>query len=416
MFDTVDHFHRPGSSPVSDNFQIRAQDPDSEARRATLHTRRGPVETPVFMPVGTQAAVKTMTADEVRQTGSSIILANTYHLMLRPGVELISEAGGIHQFMNWNGPILTDSGGFQVFSLSSIRKVRETGVEFRSHHDGRKMELTPESAIDLQTGYQSDIMMPLDELAGFDTSRQAQRAAAERTIRWLDRTVAHFQSVKESTLTPGMLFGIAQGGFDTAFRSEQAKLTASRDVDGFSIGGLSVGETKAELFEMLDASLAGLPVQRPRYLMGVGSPEDLWEAVSRGVDMFDCVHPTRIARRGALFTRDGRVNITAARFRRVFEPFDEQCDCYMCQNFSAAYVHHLFRAGEMLAQRLASIHNLRFMHWITESMRQAISDGDFSRLRDEFLARYTRVDERVTQEQRERWRNSRDQKLRRAPR
>lgn len=393
-------------------FDILVTDQESGARAGILHTRRGPIETPVFMPVGTQAAVKTLTPSEVYETGSRIILANTYHLLLRPGPELITEAGGVHQFMNWRGPILTDSGGYQVFSLSSIRKIRERGVEFRSHHDGRKMELTPESVIDLQTGFGSDIMMPLDELAGYDSPATAQRAASDRTIRWLDRAIQHFSDSREQDETRGMLFGIAQGGFDPMLRTEQARMIASRDVDGISIGGLSVGETKQELFKMLDASLDGVPRDRPHYLMGVGSPEDLWEAVSRGVDMFDCVHPTRIARRGALFTRDGRVNITASKFRRQFDPLESDCDCVMCRNFSAAYVHHLFRSGEMLAQRLGSIHNLRFLHRVIGEMRIALHAGDFARRRDEFLSRYQRVDEKITQEQRERWRASRERKRR----
>jgi queuine tRNA-ribosyltransferase len=389
-------------------FEITALDSTTPARTGILHTRRGAVETPAFMPVGTQAAVKTLTASEVHDTGAQIILGNTYHLLLRPGPKVLSEAGGIHKFMGWDGPILTDSGGFQVFSLSSMRKVRERGVEFRSHHDGRKLELSPESVLDLQTGYRSDIMMPLDELVSYQSSAIEQRDAAERTIRWLDRSVTHRDRLREDGLDPGVLFGITQGGFDAEVRSNQAKLTAERNVDGFSIGGLSVGEAKDELFRMLDASMSGLPSDRPRYLMGVGSPEDLWMAVFRGVDMFDCVHPTRVARRGALFTHDGRVNITASRFRRVFEPFDESCDCQMCRTTSAAYVHHLFRSGEMLAQRLASIHNLRFLQNMMMSIRKSIAGGTFEVDHDAFLQRYTRVDERVTQEQRQRWMEQRE--------
>ena len=390
---------------MSDSFQIVCRDDQTDARTGVLSTRRGTIETPVFMPVGTQAAVKTLTPAEVRDTGSQIILANTYHLLLRPGPELIGEAGGVHSFMNWDGPLLTDSGGFQVFSLSTIRKVRESGVEFRSHHDGRALELTPESVIDLQMDFQSDVMMPLDQLAGYEDPSDTQREAADRTIRWLDRARDYLTSIREAGRSTGLLFGITQGGFDPSRRAEMARQTAERDMDGFSIGGLSVGEPKAEMFQMLDASLEGLPKDRVRYLMGVGSPEDLWESVSRGVDMFDCVHPTRVARRGALFTRDGRVNITASRFRDRFVPFDETCDCLMCTGFSAAYVHHLFRAGEMLGQRLASIHNLRFLHRMTEEMRSAIRNGTFDEQCNEFLSRYSRVDERVTQEQRERWKN-----------
>ncbi|MEX2426001.1 MAG: tRNA guanosine(34) transglycosylase Tgt, partial [Thermomicrobiaceae bacterium] len=324
---------------MSDSFQITAIDQNSRARSAELTTQRGPVQTPVFMPVGTQAAVKTLSSDEVRAAGSSIILANTYHLLLRPGPEIIREAGGVHRFMNWDGPILTDSGGFQVFSLASRRKVQESGVEFRSHLDGHKLELTPESAVDIQIGYGSDIMMPLDELAGYDATPTEQESATARTVRWLGRSVDHYRKAHEQGDQPGLLFGIVQGGFSAERRRMSALATAEFDVDGFSIGGLSVGETKAEMYQMLDASIGDIPWERPRYLMGVGSPEDLWEAVFRGVDMFDCVHPTRVARRGALFTRDGRVNITAARYRRRFLPLEEECDCYACQNYSAAYLH-----------------------------------------------------------------------------
>jgi queuine tRNA-ribosyltransferase len=384
-------------------FSIVASDQRSEAREGVLQTRRGIVPTPAFMPVGTQAAVKTLTPGEVQDAGSSIILANTYHLMLRPGLEIIKEAGGVHQFMNWSGPILTDSGGFQVYSLATRRKVTERGVEFRSHHDGRKLELTPETVIDLQVGYGSDVMMPLDELAGYDSSVKEQQSAAERTQRWLKRGIEHFGGLMGSIDDRPMLFGITQGGFDPGFRAAQAAETAEKDVDGFSIGGLSVGESKAEMIDMLNASLSRLPIDRPRYLMGVGSPEDLWRAVSLGVDMFDCVHPTRVARRGALFTRDGRVNITAGRFRRMFAPLERDCDCVMCRTFSVAYVHHLFRAGEMLGQRLASIHNIRFMHRITHEMREAIRSGEFIEACDAFLARYQQVDERTAQEQRARW-------------
>jgi queuine tRNA-ribosyltransferase len=391
-------------------FSVLNEDDSSAARRAVLRTRRGDVPTPVFMPVGTQAAVKTLTPDEVRETGSTIILSNTYHLMLRPGVETIQLAGGIHRFMGWDGPILTDSGGFQVFSLASRRKVREQGVEFRSHHDGRKLELTPESAIDLQVAYGSDIMMPLDELAGYDSSDSDQQAAAERTTRWLARGIEHFANLKQHMADPPMFFGISQGGFDSKRRAAHAAEIATKDVDGFSIGGLSVGETKAEMVEMLSASIGILPGHMPRYLMGVGSPEDLWRAVSLGVDMFDCVHPTRIARRGALFTRDGRVNITNARFTHHFESIEADCDCFTCKTFSASYLHHLFRAGEMLGPRLASIHNLRFMHRITEEMRSALEQGTFGTRCEEFLARYRQVDERAAREQRERWMDNQSRK------
>lgn len=397
---------------MGDTFQILNEDPHSSARRGELHTRRGIVSTPAFMPVGTQAAVKTLTPDEIHDTGSEIILANTYHLMLRPGLEVISAAGGVHRFMNWSGPILTDSGGFQVFSLSESRKVRERGVEFRSHIDGRKLELTPESAIDLQVGFGSDVIMPLDELIGFESTQMEQVDAAERTLRWLARSADHFRTTFQS---PGeerpLLFGIAQGGFDGRRRAEHSRRIAEHDLDGYSIGGLSVGEPKDLLFEMLAASIEGLPRQRPRYLMGVGSPEDLWKAVSLGVDMFDCVHPTRVARRGAFFTRAGRVNITAATFRERFEPLDPDCDCYSCRNFTAAYIHHLFRAGEMLGPRLATIHNLHFFQSVMREIREAIAGGTFSDRYASFQRSYKPVDDGTARAQRIRWAERRHAKV-----
>lgn len=392
---------------MSNPFQIQATDSSTVARTGRLWTRRSAVQTPVFMPVGTQAAVKTLTPQEVADAGSQIILANTYHLMLRPGVEIIRTAGGLHAFMSWNGPILTDSGGYQVFSLSARRTVREHGVEFRSHHDGRRLELTPESALDLQLAFGSDVVMPLDQLAGYDDPSDEQATAADRTLRWLERSVVHFRAATDQTEQRPLLFAIAQGGFDASRRQDHARRTAQMPVDGFSIGGLSVGEEKGELFAMLDASVAGLPPNRARYLMGVGSPEDLWKAVARGVDMFDCVHPTRVARRGAFFTYDGRVNITASRFKTQMDPVDPVCDCQTCHAFSAAYIHHLFRSGEMLGPRLATIHNIRFMHRLTEQMREAINAGEFERQMRAFLDRYQPADEHVARDQRARWRKHR---------
>lgn len=392
-------------------FRIDTEDTASLARTGSLTTRRGAVETPVFMPVGTQAAIKTLSPEEVEQTGSRLILANTYHLMLRPGADLIRQAGGVQRFMGWPGPVLTDSGGYQVFSLAERRTVRESGVEFRSHLDGRKMELTPESALDLQAAFGSDIIMPLDELAGYDDPEERQQSAAERTQHWLCRTVAHFDERYRDGDDRPLLFGITQGGFDTASRTDHARRTSEHDLDGHSIGGLSVGEPKSEMLQMLEASVSGLSPEKPRYLMGVGSPEDLWEAVSRGVDMFDCVHPTRVARRGAHYTADGRVNITASRYRDRFGPIDPECDCYACLTFSTAYVHHLFRTGEMLGPRLATIHNLRFIHRQMERIRAAIRAGGFDAERRRFFDRYQQVDEVLARDQRDKWRESRARKL-----
>jgi queuine tRNA-ribosyltransferase len=362
------------------------------------------------MPVGTQASVKSLTPADVRTTGSQILLANTYHLMLRPGLDIIQAAGDLHQFMGWTGPILTDSGGFQVFSLANRRKVSEQGVTFRSHLDGSAHELTPERAIDLQLGFGSDIVMPLDDVVGFESDDTRQCDSMVRTHRWLDRALRHWQERGEATADEhgrAYLFGIAQGGFDAGRRRESASVTAESAVDGCAIGGLSVGESKETMTEMLAASVSALPVDRPRYLMGVGSPEDLWQCVALGVDMFDCVHPTRVARRGALFTLEGRVNITSARFARDFGPVDASCDCETCTQFSAAYLHHLFRARELLAYRLGTIHNLRFMQRQMAAIRQSIESGNFGGAKQAFLDRYQVSNREVAQQQRVRWKAAR---------
>jgi queuine tRNA-ribosyltransferase len=396
--------HNVDNNPTP--FRLLAVDPSSHARRAVLEARRGTIELPAFMPVGTQATVKSLTAADVWATGSQILLANTYHLMLRPGLDIIESAGGLHQFMAWSGPILTDSGGFQVFSLANRRKVSEHGVTFRSHLDGSAHELTPERAIDLQLGFGSDIVMPLDDVVGFDSDDARQLDSMARTHRWLDRAVAHWQFRRESTVNEhgrAFLFGIAQGGFDGGRRRESASAIAESAVDGCAIGGLSVGEPKETMAEMLAASVSALPIERPRYLMGVGSPEDLWQCVALGVDMFDCVHPTRVARRGALFTRDGRVNITSARFAREFGPVDPTCDCETCTTYSAAYLHHLFRARELLAYRLGTIHNLRFMQRQMAEIRLAIKTGDFVSAKQAFLDRYQVSNAEVAQAQKQRW-------------
>jgi len=371
-----------------------------------LVTRRGMIDLPAFMPVGTQATVKALTPSDVQATGSQILLANTYHLMLRPGLDIIQAAGGLHQFMGWSGPILTDSGGFQVFSLANRRKVSEQGVTFRSHLDGSAHELSPERAVDLQLGFGSDIVMPLDDVVGFDSDARRQTESMERTHRWLDRALQHWRARGNATSDEdgqAFLFGIAQGGFDAGRRRESASAVAESAVDGCAIGGLSVGEPKVTMLEMLAASISALPVDRPRYLMGVGSPEDLWQCVALGVDMFDCVHPTRVARRGALFTLDGRVNITSARFARDFGPVDPSCDCETCTTFSAAYLHHLFRARELLAYRLGTIHNLRFIQRQMASIRQSLEVGTFDSEKRAFLDRYQVSNADVAKEQKQRW-------------
>ena len=370
-------------------FKVVAVDPASGARRGRMTTGRGFVETPAFMPVGTQATIKTLLPDEVRATGAEIILANTYHLMLRPGLETLVAAGGLHRFMGWDGPILTDSGGFQVFSLAGNVRVRENGLTFRSHIDGSPHELTPETAVGMQLGWGSDVVMALDHLVGPPADLASVRDATDRTHRWLARCVGAFSDL--GGVERAALFGICQGGMDPQLRRESATAIATADVAGCAIGGLSVGEPKPVMAEMLEIVAEILPIGKPRYLMGVGSPEDLWMGVARGVDLFDCVLPTRLARNGALFTAEGRINIKQRRFADVYAPLDAECDCVACSRFSAAYLHHLFRAGEVLGLRLASVHNLRFLARQIEAIRQAIEQHAFASAHAGFLSRYRPV-------------------------
>jgi queuine tRNA-ribosyltransferase len=373
-----------------------------QARAGRLSLPRGDVQTPAFMPVGTQASVKALDAADVRATGAELILANTYHLMLRPGADLLEQLGGVSHFMRWAGPLLTDSGGFQVFSLAANRALSEAGVTFRSHIDGSLHTLTPERAMALQRQFGSDISMALDVCVGYSASDREQREAMELTHRWLPRNIAAFDDAQADASAGRLLFGICQGGFDPQRRKESAAVIAAARVAGCAIGGLSVGEPKDVMAEMLASSLASLPEERPRYLMGVGSPEDLWNGVAAGVDMFDCVLPTRVARRGAVFTPHGRVAITAARYQALDEPIDAACDCSTCATYSVAYVRHLFRVGELLAYRLASIHNLRFIARQMAAMRAAILDGTFAAQRRSFLAGYRVADQEVAAQQRAR--------------
>ncbi len=374
MTDQIHHTRATGPLATSQalggrfQFDLLREDHATMARRGRITTTRGVIETPVFMPVGTQATVKTLHPDEVRRTGTQIILANTYHLMLRPGVDVLREAGGLHRFMRWDGPILTDSGGFQVFSLATNAKVTEQGVRFASHIDGSKWEMTPESVVDLQMAYGSDIMMQLDHLVGLPAERDAIRGSTDRSARWLERAIRHYDE-NDGPASRSVLFGIQQGGMEADLRVEAARSLSAMDVAGCAIGGLSVGEPKPVMAEMLEASCPELPRDKPRYLMGVGSPEDLWNGVARGVDMFDCVLPTRAARNGALYTPDGRVNLKNASWKHEHRPVDETCDCTACTQFTAAYLHHLFRSDEVLGLRLASEHNLRFLARQTEEMR-----------------------------------------------
>lgn len=381
---------------------------DGAARVGQMRLPHGQVQTPAFMPVGTQAAVKALDTRDLEELRAEIVLANTYHLMLRPGGDLIARYGGVGHFMNWNRPILTDSGGFQVYSLARNRRLTKDGVIFHSHLDGREHCLTPEDAIGLQRQFGSDIVMALDVCAGFGVSELEQAEAAQLTHQWLPRVIDAFVGsgpAAEDPVRP-RLFGICQGGFDRARRRASARVIANSAVDGCAIGGLSVGEPKAVLLEMLAASIDALPAGRPRYLMGVGSPEDLWNSVALGVDMFDCVLPTRAARHGGLYTPQGRINIRASAHRERDEPVEASCDCYTCQTVSAAYLHHLFRTGELSAFRLASIHNVRFIVRQTELMRAAILAGTFAHAHRTFLDAYQVVNERVREAQRGKFRQA----------
>lgn len=367
------------------------------ARAGELTTAHGIIPTPVFMPVGSQATIKTLVSDEIVALGAPIILSNTYHLYLRPGVEIIKKLGGLHRFMNWDGAILTDSGGYQIFSLSALSKVCDEGVSFRSHIDGSSHFITPEKAVELQEGFGSDIAMVLDEPSPADAIPAKVRDAMERTHLWAERCFAVHRRDNQQ------LFAIVQGGFDHAMRRHSAEYLSSLDFPGYAIGGLSLGEPKELTWEMVRNTTPYLPSCKPRYLMGVGSPEDLIEAVSLGIDMMDCVLPTRVARNGALFTRQGRINITNAAFREQDMPVEKDCDCYTCRHFSAAYVSHLFHARELLAYRLATIHNLRFMARLIQDIRTAILDGVFDSFRRHFLSEYRITDEDVRISQKQKW-------------
>jgi queuine tRNA-ribosyltransferase len=347
------------------------------------------------MPVGTLATVKTLTPDEVAACGAEILLVNAYHLFLRPGHELVRDLGGVHRFMGWEGPILSDSGGFQVFSLARLGKVNEEGVRFRSHIDGSEHAYSAERAMEVQRALGVDIAMPFDHVVPGDTSEAFARDAAERTLRWYER----------SRRAAGGLttFAIVQGVVYPELRRWHARELAALQAPGYSIGGLSVGESKDEMWTMTAVVTAELPIDRPRYLMGVGSPEDLVNGVARGVDMFDCVLPTRLGRNGSLFTDDGRANIRNSKYETDRGPVDPDCDCLACERFSAAYLHHLFRNDELLGFRLASIHNIRYLVRLTERMHAAIGAGAFDAFAAEFLARYRPADEQVRAEQKARW-------------
>lgn len=378
------------------SFELKKKDSRTRARRGVVHTPHGDIQTPVFMPVGTQATVKALKPEDVEKTGAEIILGNTYHLYLRPGHDIVREAGGLHKFMNWKKAILTDSGGFQVFSLGHMRKIEEEGVTFRSYLDGSKHMLSPEKSIEIQHALGSDIMMAFDECAPPDADRGYIIKSMARTNRWLSRCkVYHETHGEENAFNRAgdnapvqSLFGIQQGGFFKDLRKESSEYIKSLDLPGYSIGGLSVGEPKEVFMDMMDDCADMLPEEKPRYLMGVGSPDYLFEGVERGVDMFDCVLPTRIARHGLAMTSHGRVNIKNARYERDWEPLDPECTCYTCRTYSKAYLRHLFKSEEILSSMLLSEHNIHFLVNTMAGMRKAIEEDRFTEYKNEFYDKY----------------------------
>jgi queuine tRNA-ribosyltransferase len=374
---------------VAFTFEIDAR--DGRARAGRFATPHGLVETPAFMAVGTLATVKALDPEDLRAMGAQMILANAYHLHLRPGDEVVRELGGLHRFMAWDGPILTDSGGFQVFSLATLRTIDEDGVEFRSHIDGSKRRFTPESVMRIERNLGADVIMQFDHVIPSQSDETAARDASERSVRWLARGAAELGRLRADDGDRPMqaLFPVLQGGIHEALRREAvAAVQAAGDWLGYGIGGLSVGEAKPDMFRILEVVDDALPETRPRYLMGVGFPEDLVEGVRRGVDLFDCVAPTRMGRNGAAFTRDGRLNIKRAEYRLDPRPLDEGCDCAACSRFSRAYIRHLFLADEILGLRLLSLHNVHFLVSLMAQARRALAAGGFDAWSREWLARY----------------------------
>ncbi len=360
------------------------KDQKTNARRGILHTNHGDYATPIFMPVGTRATVKTLSPEELKDIHSAVVLANTYHLWLRPGEDIVAKAGGLHKFMNYDGPILTDSGGFQVFSLAEKKNIKEEGVLFKSHIDGRKLFLTPELSIQIQNKLDSDIAMSFDECPPYPVTYDYMKQSVERTIRWAKRGKDVHSNENQS------LFGIVQGGEFEDLRNFSAKETVKLDFDGYSIGGTSVGEDKDTMYKMIDYAIKYLPEDKPRYLMGVGDPLDILEGVERGVDMFDCVLPTRIARHGNAFTRHGKLNIRNEKYKEDFTPIEDTCDCYACRHYTKAYIRHLMVCEETFGARLLSIHNLRFLIKLVEDIRENIEKDTFSEFKEQFIQNYAK--------------------------
>ncbi len=365
------------------NFTLEKKDKNSKARAGILRLPRGEIHTPVFMPVGTRATVKAMTVGELEELGAEIILSNTYHLYLRPGQEILDMAGGLHRFMNWKRPILTDSGGFQVFSLSNMRKITEEGVHFRSHIDGSLQFMGPETSIDMQNTLGSDIIMSFDECAPYPADREYIARSMERTLRWAERGKSYHKRPEDQAL-----FGIVQGGMFPDLRKESAQRTVSMGFDGYAIGGLSVGEPIEMMVEMLDHTVEHLPENQPRYLMGVGTPDYLFEAVEAGIDMADCVFPTRIARNGTALTKYGRIVVRNAEYAKDFGPLDSSCTCETCKNYSRAYLRHLVNTNEILGSRLLTLHNLHFLIQLMKKIRESIFEDRFLAFKREFYSDY----------------------------
>lgn len=366
-------------------YELLKNEKNTKARLGLIHTNYGTVETPMFMPVGTQATVKTLSPEEIKDMNCGVILSNTYHLWLRPGEDIVMKAGGLHKFMNYDGPILTDSGGFQVFSLAKNKKkdITEEGVHFKSHLDGSKLLLTPEKSIEIQNKLDSDIAMSFDECPPASADYDYLKNSVERTLRWAKRGKDVFNNPNQS------LFGIVQGGAYKDLRKFSAIETVKMDFDGYSIGGVANdGESKEDMYKAIDYSIPYLPEDKPRYLMGVGEPIDIIEGVIRGIDMFDCVLPTRLARHGNIFTRKGRINIRNLKFKEDFEPIDGTCDCYTCKHYTKAYLRHLIVANESFGARLLSIHNIRFLVKLTEDLRQAIKDDNLIEYKEQFIREY----------------------------
>ncbi len=365
-------------------YELIKKDKKTGARRGKIYTPHGIIETPVFMPVGTCGTVKAMTPEELKnEVKAKIILSNTYHLFLRPGDELVRDAGGLHKFMNWDGAILTDSGGFQVFSLSELRNITEEGVGFKSHLDGSKLFISPEKSISIQNNLGSDIMMAFDECVPYPADYEYTRKSMERTTRWAKRCKEAHQNKDNQGL-----FGIVQGGMYKDLREQSAKDLVALDLPGYAVGGLSVGEPAELMYDVLGYTTKFLPEEKPRYLMGVGTPDYLIEAVLRGIDMCDCVLPTRIARNGTALTSHGKIVVRNATYERDWSPLDDECDCYTCRNYTRAYIRHLIKCGEILGARLLSTHNLRFLVRLMENVRKAIEEDRLTEFRDEFYSKY----------------------------